>query len=75
MLPLLKSNQPVTSVVEERVLSMDDVVFCPVKGRYGTHKIPAIRGTQYQIGNMRGFMNGWVTRDGIFGKVTHIWDK
>lgn len=77
MLPLLKSNQPVTltPVNEETPLSIGDVVFCRVKGRYVTHKIHSLRGAQYQIGNMRGFMNGWVTRDKILGLVTHIWDK
>ncbi|WP_285398270.1 hypothetical protein [Lysinibacillus sp. fls2-241-R2A-57] len=42
---MLKSNQSVTPVVEETEHSMDDVVFCRVKGRYVTHKIHAVRGS------------------------------
>lgn len=77
MLPVLKSNQPVTltPVTASTELAVGDIVFCRVKGRYVTHKIHAVRGPQFQIGNMRGFMNGWVTKEKIFGRVTHIWDK
>ena len=52
-----------------------DIVFCRVSGRYVTHLIHAIRGKQYQIGNNRGYMNGWVTREKIFGKVVKVWDN
>lgn len=77
MLPLIKSNQPVTlvPVIETTVLKVGDIVFCRVSGRYVTHKIHAIRGEQYQIGNNRGYINGWVTKQKIFGIVTKIWDK
>ncbi|PLS19397.1 phage repressor protein [Bacillus sp. M6-12] len=77
MLPILKSNQPVTltPVKEETELKIGDIVFCRVGGRYVTHKIHSIRGKQYQIGNNRGYMNGWVTKQKIFGLVTKIWDK
>lgn len=77
MLPIIKSNQPVTltPVTEETELKVRDIVFCRVGGRYVTHKIHAIKGKQYQIGNNRGFMNGWVTKQKVFGLVTKIWNK
>ena len=77
MLPIIKSNQPVTlvPVTEETELNEDDIVFCKVKGNYYTHKILKIRENQFQIGNNRGYVNSWVTREKIFGKVTKIWNK
>lgn len=77
MLPILKSRQPVTlkPVTSETNLKKDDIVFCKVKGNYHTHKISKIRGKQFQISNNRGFINGWITKDKIFGIVTKIWDK
>lgn len=77
MLPLIKSRQAVTiePVTNQTELKVDDIVFCKVKGNYYTHKISSIRGEQYQISNNHGFVNGWVIRDKIFGKVTKIWDK
>ena len=77
MLPLIKSNQPVMlePVTKNTELQVNDLVFCKVKGNYYTHKIAKIRGKQYQIANNHGFVNGWVTREKIFGKVVKIWDK
>lgn len=77
MLPIIKSNQPVTlvPVTDETELKKNDIVFCRVKGNYYTHKISKIKGKQYQISNNRGFVNGWVSKDKIFGIVTEIWDK
>lgn len=77
MLPIIKSNQPVTlePVSSETELGIGDIVFCRVKGNYYTHRISKIRGNQYQISNNHGFVNGWTSRDKIFGKVIKIWDK
>ncbi|MNJ90595.1 hypothetical protein D3C87_82200 [compost metagenome] len=77
MLPLIKSRQPVTlePITENTVLSVGDIVFCKVKSNYYTHKITGIKEKQFQISNNRGFVNGWISRDKIFGKVIKIWDK
>lgn len=77
MLPLIRSNQPVKliPVDENTELEIGTIVFCKVKGNYYTHKISGLRNNQYQISNNRGFVNGWVTREKIFGKVIKIWDK
>jgi hypothetical protein len=77
MLPILKSKQPVTlePVTKDTILEENDIVFCRVKGNYYTHKITGLRNSQFQISNNRGFVNGWVSKDKIFGKVTKIWDK
>lgn len=76
MLPLIKSNQPVTlTPCKDIELKVNDIVFCKVKGRFVTHKILKIRNKQYQIGNNRGYVNGWISKDKIYGLVTKIWDK
>lgn len=77
MLPIIKSNQPVTlePVTENMELKKNDIVFCRVRGNYYTHKISKIKGKQYQISNNHGYVNGWISKDKIFGKVVHIWDK
>lgn len=77
MLPLIKSNQPVKlePVTDQTELNIKDIVFCKVKGNYYTHLISGIRENQYQISNNHGFVNGWINRRNIFGKVIKIWDK
>ena len=76
MLPILKSNQPVRlEPIGNRELEVDDIVFCKVNGNFYTHKISKIRGNQYQISNNHHFVNGWISRNSIYGIVTKIWDK
>lgn len=79
MLPLLKSNQPVSlePITENSNLAVKDIVFCKVKGTYYTHLISAVRTrnnqVEYQISNNHGFVNGWIKRKNIFGRVVKIW--
>ncbi|MBC8922627.1 phage repressor protein, partial [Escherichia coli] len=47
--------------------------FCKVRGSFFTHKISKIRGKQYQISNNHKHVNGWITRNSIYGIVTKIW--
>ena len=76
MLPILKSNQPVTlEPVGDKALKVGDIVFCKVRGNYYTHLISKIRGRQYQISNNHRFVNGWVTKNSIYGIVTKIWER
>jgi len=34
--------------------------------------VKAIQGDRFQIGNNRGFINGWVGASAIFGKLTRV---
>lgn len=56
--------------------AVGDAVLVRVKGTVYLHLVKAIRGsgsdTQYQIGNNRGGINGWVKREAIHGKAVHI---
>ena len=79
MIPILKSHQPVICipVTEDTELKKRDIVLAKVNGHYYLHLIHAIKenGKLYLIGNNHGHMNGWVTRNKIYGKVVEILDK
>lgn len=60
--------------VEPENLEVGDIVLCKVNGRQYLHIIKARRGAQFQIGNNRGLINGWITANGIFGRCTRVED-
>jgi hypothetical protein len=60
--------------VDPTTLEVGDVVLCKVKGRDFLHLITAIRGAQFQIGNNKGRVNGWVSATAIFGHCSEIAD-
>lgn len=51
---------------------VDSIVLCTVRGAQYLHIVKARRGDQYQIGNNRGGVNGWITIRGIHGKLTAV---
>ena len=53
-------------------LELGDIVLCKVNGRQYLHLVKAIQGNRFQIGNNRGRINGWVSRNGIYGKCQRI---
>jgi hypothetical protein len=69
----IDSGQLVTvEPVDTAILSSGDIVLCKVNGREYLHLVKAIRGEQFQIGNNRGRINGWVTAKNIYGKCIRI---
>ncbi len=75
MTPILKSKQmvKVEPITPSTTLAKNDIVFCKVNGHFYLHKISAIRNVnQYQISNNHGHVNGWISRNNIFGKVVEI---
>jgi hypothetical protein len=71
----IESGQSCTVVpVDPMNLEVGDIVLCKVKGNEYLHIVKAIQGARYQIGNNRGFINGWIGANGIFGKCTSIGD-
>ena len=70
----IKSGQlcTVEPVTEETVLKKGDIVLCKVRSAEYLHLIKAIRGSQYQIGNNVGGINGWITRNTIYGILTNV---
>jgi phage repressor protein C with HTH and peptisase S24 domain len=74
MLPRIKSGQLITISPDVSELHKGDIVFAKVKGKYYVHLLSAIQGERYQISNNQGYVNGWVGRNGLFGKVIKIED-
>jgi hypothetical protein len=55
-------------------LKRGDVVLCKVRGCQYLHLVKAVRAHQYLIGNNRGRDNGWVGRNGVYGKCVRVED-
>lgn len=71
MTPILKSGQSViVKPLDDYILKKNDIVFCKVNGHYYLHKISAIKNNNsYQISNNHGHVNGWVSKNSIYGVV------
>lgn len=67
-------NQLVTvaPIDDDEALTKGSIVLCKVRGNQYLHLIKAVRGEQYQIGNNKGHINGWVSRSAIYGKLTKV---
>jgi exosome complex RNA-binding protein Rrp4 len=59
-------------VIELKIIKKHDIVLCKVNGKQYLHLVSAIRGNQYQISNNKGFINGWITINEIFGKCVKV---
>lgn len=62
----------VEPVVDHRELKVGDIVLCKVNGTQYLHLIKAIQGSQFQIGNNRGRINGWISQNAVFGKCVKV---
>jgi phage repressor protein C with HTH and peptisase S24 domain len=72
MNPKIKSGQLVT-ISPSKEYVKGDIVLVKVKGRVFLHLIKSIKNNnQYCISNNRGYINGWVSKDSIYGKVIKI---
>lgn len=58
--------------IDASLLRVGDIVLCKVNGREYLHLIKAISGEQFQIGNNRGRINGWVRANSIYGKCVRV---
>lgn len=72
MKPLIENNDQIeiTPISLIKELKINDIVLCKVKGNFYVHKITAIQDQRYQISNNHGYVNGWTSKNQIFGKVT-----
>ena len=69
----IESGQLCTVVpIDPAALRVGDIVLCRVGRHDYLHLINAIVDTQFQIANNRGFINGWIGADAIFGKCVHV---
>ena len=76
MVPIIKSGQEVTVSPIDRKIVEGDVVLCQVKGKQWLHLVTGVRkqGASYQISNNKGHVNGWTTRDKLYGVVVEVGD-
>lgn len=58
--------------VDPATLAIGDIVLCRVRGAEYLHLVKAIQGNRFQIGNNRGYINGWIGASGIFGKLVAV---
>lgn len=72
MTPKINSGDLVTVSPDIENLDKGDIVLCKCKGRIFTHLISSVQGTRYQISNNHGHVNGWISRNNIFGKVIRV---
>jgi hypothetical protein len=58
--------------VDPSTLKVGDIVLCRVRGNEYLHLVRAIDGARFQIANNRGFINGWIGADAVFGKCIRV---
>jgi hypothetical protein len=69
----ISSGQLVTVVpITGKTLQKGDIVLCKVNGNQYIHLIKAIQGERYQIGNNIGGINGWITKNSIYGVCVEV---
>ena len=69
----IESGQLCTVVpIDPATLRVGDIVLCRVGPHDYLHLINAISGTQFQIANNRGFINGWIDAAAIFGQCVRV---
>lgn len=61
--------------VDSSQLRVGDAVFVKVKSSLVVHEIGAINGDQFKIQNHKGFVNGWVSKNAIYGLCVATNDK
>jgi phage repressor protein C with HTH and peptisase S24 domain len=76
MAPKIKSGQMVTVSPIDRKIVEGDIVLCTVKGKQWLHLVSALAfgDSRVQISNNKGHVNGWTTRDKVYGRVTKVED-
>jgi hypothetical protein len=53
-------------------LKSGDIVLCKVKSNEYLHLIKSIKGNQFKISNNKGYINGTISGNSIFGKCIKI---
>jgi hypothetical protein len=58
--------------IDPAMLDVGDIVLCKVAGSEYLHVVKAIENGRYQVGNNRGFINGWIGPQSIYGKCVKV---
>jgi hypothetical protein len=70
MTPRIKSGETVTLIPIDGPLAKGNVVLVKVRGRVYLHRVLACDNDRVLIGNNHGGINGWVTKDSVYGLAT-----
>jgi hypothetical protein len=62
----------VEPIEDVTTLKVGEIVLCKVNGNEYLHLIKAIQGQRFQIGNNKGFINGWVGSNSIYGRCVKV---
>lgn len=62
----------VEPIADVATLQADEIVLCRVHGAEYLHLIKAIDGGRFQIGNNKGYVNGWIGANGVFGRCVRV---
>lgn len=73
MVPLIRSRELVTvAPVDPARVEVGDIVLAKVAGTIYLHLVTAVEGKRVQIGNNRGRINGWTSRERVFGLCVEV---
>jgi len=73
MSPKVESGQLCTVIpIDPSALAVGDIVLCKVKGSEYLHLVKAMQDGRFQIGNNRGFINGWIGAHAIYGNLIRV---
>ena len=73
MSPKIESGQLCTvAPVDPAALVVGDIVLCKVNGQQYLHLVKALQPGRFQIGNNRGFINGWIGPSAIYGRLANV---
>ena len=67
----------VEPVTDHATLQVDDIVLCKVHGAEYLHLVKAVQtrsdqDRRFQIGNTKGYINGWIGPNSIFGRCVKV---
>lgn len=62
----------VEPVLDKKTLEKGDVVLCKVGANQYLHLVSAVSGNRFQISNNKGYVNGWIGENGIYGKLIKV---
>ena len=75
MSPRIESGQLCTvAPVDPATITVGDIVLCKVRGSEYLHLVKAIQDGRFQIGNNRGFINGWIGPHAFYGRLLSVAD-
>lgn len=64
----------VEPIRDHTTLAVGEIVLCKVSGNEYLHLIKAIQGARFQIGNNRGYINGWIGPAAVYGRCVSVED-